>query len=89
MALDLICAVLTGAVWIIIAWIVLSYVVNFGRLGWDHPVRRLYDALSKLIEPVMRPIRNVIPPLRIGGAALDLSPVILILGISLLRRVIC
>ena len=89
MALDLICAVLTGAVWIIIAWIVLSYVVNFGRLGWDHPVRRLYDALSKLIEPVMRPIRNVIPPLRVGGAALDLSPVILILGISLLRRVIC
>jgi len=88
-ARDLICAVLTGAVWLIIAWIVLSYVVNFGRLGWDHPVRRLYDALSKLIEPVMRPIRNVIPPLRIGGAALDLSPVILILGISLLRRVIC
>ena len=89
MALDLICAVLTAAVWLIIAWIVLSYVVNFGRLGWDHPVRRLYDALSKVIEPVMRPIRNVIPPLRIGGAALDLSPVILILGISLLRRVIC
>lgn len=89
MAIDLICAVLTGAVWVIIAWIVLSYVVNFGRLGWDHPVRRLYDALSKVIEPVMRPIRNVIPPLRVGGAALDLSPVILILGISLLRRLIC
>ena len=89
MALDLICAVLGVAVWLIIAWIVLSYVVNFGRLGWDHPVRRLYEALSKLIEPVMRPIRNVIPPLRIGGAALDLSPVILILGIGLLRRFIC
>ena len=89
MALDLLCAVLTAAVWVIIAWIVLSYVVNFGRLGWDHPVRRLYDALSKVIEPVMRPIRNVIPPLRIGGAALDLSPVILILAIGLLRTLIC
>ena len=89
MARDLICAVLSVAIWVIIAWIVLSYVVNFGRLGWDHPVRRFYDALSRVIEPVMRPIRNVIPPLRIGGAALDLSPVILILGISILRRVIC
>lgn len=89
MALDLLCAVLTAAVWVIIAWIVLSYVVNFGRLGWDHPVRRLYDALSRVIEPVMRPIRNVIPPLRIGGAALDLSPVILILAIGLLRGLIC
>ena len=89
MALDLLCAVLGAVVWVIIAWIVLSYVVNFGRLGWDHPVRRLYDALSKMIEPIMRPIRNVIPPLRVGGAALDLSPVILILGIGLLRRLIC
>jgi YggT family protein len=88
-ARDLICAVLSVAIWVIIAWIVLSYVVNFGRLGWDHPVRRFYDALSRLIEPVMRPIRNVIPPLRVGGAALDLSPLILILGISILRRVIC
>jgi YggT family protein len=88
-ALDLLCAVLTAVVWVIIAWIVLSYVVNFGRLGWDHPVRRLYDALSRLIEPVMRPIRSVIPPLRIGGAALDLSPVIVILAIGLLRGLIC
>jgi YggT family protein len=88
-ALDLLCALLTAVVWVIIAWIVLSYVVNFGRLGWDHPVRRLYDALSRLVEPVMRPIRSVIPPLRIGGAALDLSPVIVILGIGLLRGLIC
>ncbi|GMQ93061.1 MAG: hypothetical protein BMS9Abin12_0538 [Acidimicrobiia bacterium] len=65
-------------------WIVLSYLVAFGRLGWDHPVRKVYDALSKIIEPILRPIRALIPPVRIGGAALDLSPLILILGLSLL-----
>lgn len=65
-------------------WIVLSYIVTFGRLTWDHPVRKVYDTLSKVIEPVLRPIRSVIPPVRIGGAALDLSPLILILGLSLL-----
>ncbi|MGB9359751.1 MAG: YggT family protein [Acidimicrobiia bacterium] len=89
MVLNLICGLLQLAVWVIIGWIVLSYVVSFGRLGWDHPVRRLYDALSRVIEPIMRPIRSVVPPLRIGGAALDLSPIILILGISLLTRLIC
>lgn len=67
-------------------WIVLSYIVSFGRLGWDHPVRKIYDTLSKIIEPILRPIRNVIPPVRIGGAALDLSPLILILGLSFLAR---
>ncbi|MEN8113416.1 MAG: YggT family protein [Actinomycetota bacterium] len=87
--MSLICLVLGLATWVIIAWIVLSYVVAFGRVGWDHPVRRLYDGLSRGIEPVMRPIRSVIPPLRIGGAALDLSPLILILGIGLLQRIVC
>lgn len=67
-----------------VLWIVLSYIVSFGRLGWDHPVRKIYDTLSKIIEPILRPIRNVIPPVRIGGAALDLSPLILILGLSFL-----
>jgi len=65
-------------------WIVLSYIVNFGRLGWDHPVRKIYDALSKIIEPLLRPIRAVVPPLRIGGSAVDLSPLILIVGLQLL-----
>ncbi len=45
--------------------------------------------LSRAIDPILRPIRNVVPPLRIGGAALDLSPLILILGISLLSGIIC
>jgi len=65
-------------------WIVLSYIVNFGRLGWDHPVRKIYDALSKVIEPILRPIRAVVPPLRIAGSAVDLSPLILIVGLQLL-----
>lgn len=69
-------------------WIVLSYVVVFGRVGWDHPVRKVYDALSKIIEPLLRPIRAVIPPVRIGGAALDLSPLILIIGLQIVARLL-
>ena len=87
--LSLLCSVLRLAIWVVIAWIVLSYVIAFGRLGWDHPVRKLYDGLTKLIEPVMRPIRSVIPPVRIGGAALDLSPLILIVGLNVLIYIIC
>jgi len=85
----IVCWLLSAVIIGILAWIVLSYVVAFGRLGWDHPVRRLYEFLSKLVEPVLRPIRRVIPPLRLGGAALDLSPLILIVGISLLNGFLC
>ncbi|MEA2023673.1 MAG: YggT family protein [Actinomycetota bacterium] len=87
--LGIVCGVLRLAIWVMIAWIVLSYVVSFGRLGFDHPVRRLYDGLSRVIEPLMSPIRSVIPPVRIGGAALDLSPLILIIGVNLLLVFLC
>lgn len=87
--LSLVCGILRLVIWVIIAWIVLSYVVSFGRLGFDHPVRRLYEGLTKAIEPLMRPIRSVVPPVRIGGAALDLSPLILIIGLNLLIVFLC
>lgn len=87
--MEIVCWLLSAIILIILAWIVLSYVVAFGRLGWDHPVRRLYEFLSKLVEPVLRPIRRVVPPVRLGGAALDLSPLILIVGISLLNGIVC
>lgn len=87
--MDLVCLVLQVFVLAIIAWIVLSYIVAFGRLNWGHPVRKVYDALAKGIDPILRPIRAVIPPVRMGGAALDLSPLILIIGVTLLRAIIC
>ncbi len=87
--IDILCLVLDIVFWGIIIWIVLSYVVSFGRLSYDHPVRRFYDFLSRFIDPVLRPLRNAIPPVRIGGAALDLSPLVLIIGLQIARAVIC
>jgi len=87
--LGLLCSALRLVIWVLIGWIVLSYVVMFGRLGWDHPVRRLYDGLTKAIEPVMRPIRQAVPPVRLGGAAVDLSPLILIVGLNLVIWFLC
>ena len=89
MVLDVICFVLRIAFWGIIAWVILSYVVAYGRLPYGHPVRRIYDALERVMQPLLRPIRAVIPSVRIGAAALDLSPIILIVGISLLQAFIC
>jgi YggT family protein len=68
----------------IFAWVVLSWI----PMSSDHPLGRVRAFLDRIIEPVIRPIRRVIPPLRLGGGALDLSPIILLVGIQLLRRVI-
>jgi YggT family protein len=34
---------------------------------------------------VLAPIRRIIPPLRVGGMALDLAPLVLFFGIAILR----
>ena len=72
----------------LLVWIVLSYIVVFGRVAFDHPLRKAYDFLSRLIDPLLRPIRAVVPPVRVGGAALDLSPIILIFGLYLILAIL-
>lgn len=72
----------------LLVWIVLGYIVVFGRMSFDHPVRKIYEFLNKIVDPMLRPIRAVVPPVRVGGAALDLSPVILIVGIQLIPWVL-
>ncbi len=87
--MDLICLLLRLTYYVLIIWIILSYVVAFGRLPWGHPVRRVYDAIASVVNPVLMPIRRALPPLRMGGMALDLSPLVLFFGILLLQSIIC
>ncbi|MEM9036190.1 MAG: YggT family protein [Actinomycetota bacterium] len=64
---------------IILSWFPLSY---------DSPMRAVDGGLRAVTEPVLGPLRRTIPPLRIGAVGLDLSPIIVILGISILRRIL-
>ena len=86
--MNLLRLILDLAFYAIIIWIILSYVINFGRLPWGHPVRKVYDAIDRVLQPILAPLRRVLPPLRLGGIALDLSPLVLIFGISILRRLV-
>lgn len=45
------------------------------------------EALFTVTDPAVRLLRRLIPPLRIGGASVDLSMLVLLLGISLLMNV--
>ena len=48
---------------------------------------RAYGILYDLTEPVLRPFRRLIPPLRVGVAALDLSPMIVFALIWILQSI--
>jgi YggT family protein len=44
----------------------------------------IYRVLYRITEPVLGPVRAVIPPLPMGGMSLDLSPIIVIIVIYIL-----
>lgn len=87
--MGLVCTLLNLATLVLIAWVILSYVVNFGRLPWGHPIRKVYDAMSNVINPILVPIRRMLPPVRVGGMGLDLSPMVLFFAIIILSNILC
>ena len=69
-------------VWVIILSAVLSWLVAFDIVNMRNRfVYLVGDALNRITEPVYRPIRRFLPDM--GG--LDLSPLIVILGLWFLR----
>jgi YggT family protein len=81
----LIMTILQLYIYVIIAMVVMSWLVAFGIVNRSNPyVRQFSYVLDRLTEPVFRPIRRILPDL--GG--LDISPVIVLLGIMFLQRFI-
>ena len=71
--------------WVIIGVAVLSWLIAFNVVNTrNQAVAMIADALYRLTEPVLRPIRNILP--NFGG--LDLSPVVLILLLYFARSLL-
>ncbi|MFO1132049.1 MAG: YggT family protein [Hyphomicrobiales bacterium] len=67
--------------WIILAMVIMSWLVAFGIVNRSNPyVRQVGYALERLTEPLLRPIRRFLPDL--GG--IDISPIILLIGLQFL-----
>ena len=73
--------------------IVLYIIAMFGRfiLSWfpiapDSPVAVVARVLYGITEPVLAPVRRLLPPVRLGAGALDLSPLIVLFTLQYVVR---
>jgi len=79
--------------WVAIVLLLARFVLDWVQLlarswrpqGW---VAALCEALYSITDPPLRAVRGVIPPIRLGGAALDLSPMILLIGIWIIMTIV-
>ena len=78
-------SVITIYLWVIIVNALLSWLVAFNILNTQNRfVYSVLDATHKLTDPVLNRIRRFIPTF----GSIDISPVILILGLMFLRNLI-
>jgi YggT family protein len=71
--------------YVIVVMAIMSWLIAFNVINvYNDFVRSIWNALNALTEPLLRPIRRVLPNL--GG--IDISPVILILIIYFVRQLI-
>lgn len=64
---------------------VLSWLISFDVVSRrNRVVATLWDATTKLTDPLLNPIRRVVPI--VGG--LDLSPLVLLLGLGFVQQLI-
>lgn len=76
-------AILSQLLWLYSAIIIVRALISWVSPDPRNPIVRL---LSQVTEPVLAPLRRLVPPRVFGG--LDLSPILAIVLITLLRSVL-
>lgn len=73
---------------VLIVRLVFEYVQLFSRTWRPRGVVLVVaELVYTLTDPPLRALRRIIPPLRFGGVAIDLSYLVLILGLQILSGI--
>ncbi len=76
---------LTIVWWIIIIQAVMSWLIAFNVINTHNEfVRQVWTTIDRLTDPIYRPIRRIMPDF----GALDLSPIVVLIGIQILDIVL-
>jgi len=77
--------VLSAVFFIMIVHIIMSWLLSFNVLNYRQPiVAQIWDGLNRLLEPLYRPIRRMLP----DTGALDLAPLVAFLIVIAFRDII-
>jgi YggT family protein len=83
--MDVIC-ILLFLYWLVL---IVRVLASWFPIPPSGPVRSAISFVYAITEPVLRPLRGLIPPLRMGAVGFDLSPIIVFVALGILRAAIC
>lgn len=83
--LQIVDLLLSILMWIIIIQAIMSWLVAFNVINtYNDFIRQFLYALDRITEPLYRPVRRIMPDF----GALDLSPMVVLLVIYIVRNII-
>jgi YggT family protein len=85
LVVDILRIILNAVWWILIVQAIMSWLIAFNVINtWNDFVRTVWDTLQRMTDPLYRPIRKILPD--VGG--LDLSPLVVLVGLAILDRIL-
>ncbi len=70
---------------VVIVQFVLSLLISFNVVSMSNQfVAAIYQALNAILDPILRPIRKIMP----DTGMLDLSPIVLIFGLYVVQQLL-
>ena len=69
--------------------LVVRVVMSWFPISPNGPAETVAGFLYMVTDPVLVPLRRLLPPVRMGAMALDLSPTVAFFGLSVLRGILC
>ena len=82
---DILMMILDLVYYVILVQVIMSWLINFQVLNLRQPlVAQIWDGLNRLLEPLYRQVRRVIPT----TSGMDFAPLVVLLGIIALRIVL-
>jgi YggT family protein len=91
--LNVVGQILHGLLWAFIALLWIRFVVDWVQVfarSWSPsgPLLVVLEVVYSVTDPPIKALRRVIPPIRLGSVALDLSFIIVLVGAYLLLTVV-
>ena len=69
----------------IIAHVIMSWLISFQVLNLPQQlVAQIWDMLNRILEPIYRPIRKILPPM----SGIDLAPLVALIGVYAIRIIL-
>ena len=69
--------------------LVVRVVMSWFPISPNGPAETVAGFLYMVTDPVLLPLRRLLPPVRMGAMALDLSPIVAFFALTVLRGILC